>query len=141
MRPWAAGCGLAAAGTGLAAGGAFNAIRAGAGAGSVATEAAAATGARDIAVIGRQADTEIAENWAGHEVLNLPPKEWSIPKNDEWVQSVIDRKMDVYVGSNPTFENMWDVVKNRPTVFSRELSQFRAAGYTWDGWTLRAPGG
>jgi hypothetical protein len=76
---------------------------------------------------------------AGHEVLDLAPAEWSLAANDRWVVSVIARKMDVYVGSNPTFENVWNVEKSRPTVFGRELSQFLEAGYQWDGWYLRAP--
>lgn len=49
--------------------------------------------------------------------------------------------MDVYVASNPTWENMWDAVNARSTVFGRELSQFTNAGYTWDGWTMMPPGG
>lgn len=110
--------------------------------GSSASSAASGVATEDTtAVIGRQVDTEIAKDWAGHEVLDLPAEEWSIPKNDAWVRSVIDRKMDVYVGSNPTFENLWDPTAGRSTVFGRELNQFLDAGYTWDGWTLRAPGG
>lgn len=53
---------------------------------------------------------------------------------------VIDRKLDVYVGSNPTWENLWDADYSRPTVFGRELRQLIDAGYTWDGWTLKPPG-
>jgi hypothetical protein len=60
---------------------------------------------------------------------------------DEWVLSVVDRKMPVYVGSNPTWENLWDVENDRPTIFARELGQFTKAGYTWDGWTMMPPGG
>jgi hypothetical protein len=55
---------------------------------------------------------------------------------------VIDRKMGVYVASNPTWDNLWDVVNARPTVFARELGQFTRAGYTWDGdWNMLPPGG
>lgn len=93
-----------------------------------------------VAVIGRQADTAVAKDWAGHEVLDLPANEWSIAKNDQWVQGVIDRKMSVYVGSNPTWENVWDAANGRTTVFGRELQQFQNAGYTWDGWYLVPPG-
>jgi hypothetical protein len=39
--------------------------------------------------IGGQADTAVAKGWAGHEVLDLPAKEWSIAGNDQWVQSVV----------------------------------------------------
>jgi hypothetical protein len=68
------------------------------------------------AVIGRQADTAVAKNWPGHEVLDLPANEWTLAKNDQRVQGVIDRKMPVYVGSNPTWPNLWDAVAGRPTV-------------------------
>ncbi len=93
------------------------------------------------AVIGRQADTAIAREWKGYEVLDLPPAQWSLEANDQWVKSVIDRKMAVYVGSNPVGVNIWDVGERRPTVFARELKQFEDAGYTWDGWTLVPPAG
>jgi len=81
----------------------------------------------------------VAKDWPGHEVLDIP--DWSIAKNDQWVQSVIDRKMDVYVGSPTTWSNLWDAAAGRSTVFGRELQQFLDAGYTWDGWTLIPPGG
>ncbi|HXC76894.1 MAG TPA: hypothetical protein VNU19_07575, partial [Candidatus Acidoferrum sp.] len=107
-------------------------------------EAAAETAGnaeRTTAVIGRQADTAVAKDWAGHEVLDLPANEWSIAKNDQWVQSVVDRKMPVYVGSPTTWPNLWDATAGRTTVFGRELQQFTNAGYTWDGWTMVPPGG
>jgi hypothetical protein len=77
----------------------------------------------------------------GHEVLDLPANEWTLTKNDQWVQSVIDRKMPVYVGSNTTWSNLWDAAAGRQMVFGRELGQFTDAGYTWDGWTLVPAGG
>jgi len=109
-------------------------------------ETAASTAARvapeaekTIAVIGRLPDTAVAKNWPGYEVLDLP--EWTIARNDQWVQSVIDRKMPVYVGSNPSWGNVWDAAAGRTTVFGRELGQFTSAGYTWDGWSMLPPGG
>ncbi|MCR6649330.1 MAG: hypothetical protein NVV70_14750 [Cellulomonas sp.] len=81
----------------------------------------------------------MAKNWPGYEVLDLP--EWTIARNDQWVQSVIDRKMPVYVGSNPSWGNVWDAAAGRTTVFGRELGQFTSAGYTWDGWSMLPPGG
>ncbi len=36
----------------------------------------------NVAVIGRQADTAVANDWAQHEVLDLPNSEWTIAKND-----------------------------------------------------------
>jgi hypothetical protein len=106
----------------------------------VAAEGATASATDDIAVIGRQADTAAANGWAGHETLDLPANEWTLGKNDAWVHSVVERKMDVYVGSNTTWENLWDATNARPTVFGRELQQFTDAGWRWDGWYLRAPG-
>lgn len=93
---------------------------------------------KTTAVIGRLPDTSVAKGWAGHEVLDIP--DWTIAKNDAWVKSVMDRKMPVYVGSNPTWVNIWDAAAGRTTVFGRELQQFTKAGYTWDGWTLVPPG-
>lgn len=90
------------------------------------------------AVIGRLPDTAAAKGWPGHEVLDIP--NWTIAKNDKWVQSVIDRKMPVYVGTALTFDNLWDMANARPTVLAREISQLTNAGYTWDGWLL-PPGG
>jgi len=52
----------------------------------------------------------------------------------------VDRKMSVYVGSNPTWENVWDSAEARPPQFAVELRQFTGAGYRWDGWYLRPPG-
>ena len=94
---------------------------------------------KPIAVIGRLPDTAVAADWPGHEVLDIP--NWTPEKNDAWVQSVIDRGLDVYVGSNPTPDNLFDTVAGRQRPFGRELDQFEGIGYTWDGWMLRAPGG
>jgi RHS repeat-associated protein len=93
-------------------------------------EREAPSGAKAIAVIGRQSDTEIAKNWPGHEVLDLP--NWSLEKNDEWVRGVIAQKQPVYVASNFDFNNIWDIEKGRDRVFYREYKQLTAAGYTWD---------
>ena len=105
-------------------------------------EQQASGGAVDpVAVVGRQADTAVAQDWAGHEVLNLPADQWSIQANDQWVRSVIDRNMNVYAASNPTWENLWDATAGRPTVFARELQQLTDAGYQWQGYSLVPPGG
>jgi hypothetical protein len=90
-------------------------------------------------VIGRRWDTAVAKDWPGHEVLDIT--DWSVAKNDQWVQSIIGRKMPVYVASPATWSNLWDAAKNRPTVFGRELRQLSEAGYTWNGYTLMPPGG
>ncbi len=110
-----------------------------AGAADAAGDAAGPVASKPIAVIGRLPDTAVAANWPGHEILDIP--DWTPEKNDEWDQSVIDRGLDVYVASNPTPENLFDTVAGRQRPFGRELDHFEAAGYTWDGWMLRAPGG
>lgn len=104
-----------------------------------ATAAADAGAGKTVAVIGRLPDTSVAKGWAGHEILDIP--DWTIAKNDQWVQSVVDRKMPVYVGSPTTWPNLWDATAGRTTVFGRELQQFTNAGYTWDGWAMVPPGG
>lgn len=95
----------------------------------------------NVAVIGRQWDTAVAQDWPGHEVLNLPNGEWSIEANDKWVASVAERGMDVYTASPLTYENLWDQEAMRETVYARELRMFQSDefGYTWDGDYLRAP--
>ena len=104
---------------------------------SVAAEGEAS---ENVAVIGRQGDTAVAQDWPGHEVLNLPQGEWSIDANDKWVASVADRGMDVYTASPLTEENLWDSEEMRETVYARELRMFQEDyGYGWDGDYLRAP--
>ncbi len=61
--------------------------------------------------------------------------------NDAWVQSVIDRKLTVYLASPTTWSNLWNAPVGRETVLSRELRQLTVAGYTWDGMTMIPPGG
>jgi hypothetical protein len=74
-------------------------------------------------------------------VLDLPANKWTVTRNDQWVDSVVERKMPVYVGSPTTWENMWDAAAGRSTVFGRELQQFTDAGYTWrNDWTMLPPG-
>lgn len=80
----------------------------------------------DIKVIGRLEDTAVARGWAGHDVLNIT--DWTIKKNDQWVQQGIKNKQDFYTAS-PENGNLWDPVANRETVFSRELRQVKEAEY------------
>ena len=91
----------------------------------------------DIPVIGRQVDTNVAKDWPGHRILADP--NWTLAKNDEWIQQIITRRERVYVGSPQNRSNVWDSVNNRETVFGRELRQLQEAGYTWDGDYLIPP--
>ena len=85
----------------------------------------------EVVVIGRQVDTAVAKNWTGHNVLDI--QNWTIPRNDAFMQSVIQNKQKVYLGTPQTRATLWDAKNARPTVFSRELDQLKAAGYTQQG--------
>ena len=95
----------------------------------------AAGAADDIYVIGRQVDTAVAKDWAGHKILDIP--NWTLKKNDAWVQGIIDSRAKVYIGTPQT---LWDAANSRPTVFARELEQLRAAGYKQVGDYMHPPG-
>ncbi len=84
-----------------------------------------------VAVIGRLPDTEVANGWTSHDVLSVP--DWTLAKNDAWVNRVIENRQTVYVGSPLTHENLWDSVNDRPTVLAREIRMFTDAGYSWSG--------
>lgn len=94
--------------------------------------------ADDIYVIGRQVDTAVAKDWAGHKILDIP--NWTLKKNDAWVQGIIDSRAKVYIGTPQTPKTLWDAANNRPTVFARELEQLRAAGYKQVGDYMHPPG-
>ncbi len=94
-------------------------------------------GPNDIVVIGRQADTAVAKQFPGHNVLDIPQKDWSPAVNDRWLQQAIDQKNTVYVGS-PTAGNLKHA-DGSPTVFARELQQLTDAGYTRVGDNLIPP--
>jgi RHS repeat-associated protein len=97
-----------------------------------------ARNADEIYVIGRRWDTVIAKDWPGHKILDIP--DWSLAKNDEWVQKIIDQRAKVYVGSPMTKDQLVDALTNDPTVFARELRQFESAGYRKVGDYLIPPG-
>jgi hypothetical protein len=94
------------------------------------------TKSADIKVLGRLEDTKVARDWGGHDVLNI--KDWTIKKNDQWVQQGINNKQDFYTAS-PIKGNLWDKAANRETVFSRELNQIKGAGYIKKGDTYVHP--
>jgi uncharacterized protein YukE len=89
-----------------------------------------------VPVLGRLDDTSVARNWPGHSVLDLP--NWTIDKNREWIQSIVDQRGRVYVGS-PLEHNLWNHARNEPTVFAQELQQLREAGYRRVGDYLEPP--
>ena len=82
----------------------------------------------EIAVIGRLPDTEAAQQWIDHEVLISSV--WKPALNDAWVRGIIESRKTVYVGSPLTYENLWRVARNRPTVLAREIRMLTDAGYS-----------
>jgi RHS repeat-associated protein len=95
--------------------------------------------AGDIVVLGRQVDTNVAKNWSGHAVLDLPADEWSIAVNDKFVEAVVRQRRRVYLASPINAANVFDPVAGRSTVFGRELDQFLDAGYRRRGDYLEPP--
>lgn len=69
----------------------------------------------------------VAKDWVGHSVLDIP--DWSLAKNDAFIQKIIDQRATVYLGSPQTEATLWDLANNRMTVFARELEQLKASGY------------
>jgi RHS repeat-associated protein len=80
-----------------------------------------------IYVLGRQIDTAVAKDWIGHRILDI--KDWTLAKNDAFINKIISEKAVVYLGSPQTKSTLWDAANNRMTVFARELQQLTAAGY------------
>ncbi|MBL0318687.1 MAG: hypothetical protein IPP74_05280 [Alphaproteobacteria bacterium] len=85
--------------------------------------------ANNIKVIGRLTDTEVAKDWVGHEVLDIP--EWSIEKNMQWVDSGIENGQTFYLAS-PIEGNTIQTggsFAGQPTVMAREIKRLEKAGY------------
>ena len=93
---------------------------------------------KKIKVIGRRPDTAVARDWPGHDVLDLPNKEWTPERNEQWVGEGIANKYPFYKASPETKENIWrnDGTK---TVYAQELDRIRAAGYREEGDYLLSP--
>jgi hypothetical protein len=110
-------------------------------------------------VIGRLPDTQVASEWDGYQKQELQANPnanefwqqehdrgatdlepgWSPENNDAWVQSIIDQRLSVYLGS-PEAGNLVDPKRgDAPTVYKTELDKFRAAGYTQVGDYLVPP--
>ncbi|GAQ55183.1 tRNA3(Ser-specific nuclease WapA precursor [Streptomyces acidiscabies] len=89
-----------------------------------------------IPVIGRLPDTSVAGEWPGYRKLIADP--WTLGKNDAWIQSIINHRGTVYVGT-PTSGTYWNDERVEPTVFAREIQQLLQAGYRWSGDYLVPP--
>jgi hypothetical protein len=92
---------------------------------------------RDLMVIGRKPDALVAENWSGHQILNIPDTEWTFSVNDSWVQGGIDRGATFYLGSPQNARSL--ARAGGESVFARELNQLRKAGYKQIGDLLVPP--
>ena len=57
-----------------------------------ASRLAKVTKSTDIKVLGRLEDTKVARDWDGYDVLNI--KDWTIKKNDQWVEQGIKNKQE-----------------------------------------------
>ncbi len=88
---------------------------------------------KDIKVIGRLEDTSVARNWKGHDVLNDP--NWTLSKNDAWVNAGIKNKQDFYIASPISEKNLISSNPKYPgeTVFAREIRMLKEAGYVQKG--------
>ncbi|MDG4857026.1 hypothetical protein P8605_02430 [Streptomyces sp. T-3] len=89
-------------------------------------------------VIGRLPDTTVGGKWLNFRKLALHRNRWTIEKNDAWIQSIINQRGTVYVAS-PTRGNYWNVRRQEPSVFAREVQQLLQAGYSWRGDHLIPP--
>ncbi len=89
-----------------------------------------------IPVIGRLPDTSVGGEWPGYRKLIANP--WNLDKNDAWIQSIINHRGTVYVGT-PTSGTYWNKDRVEPSVFAREIQQLLQAGYRWSGDYLVPP--
>ncbi len=106
-------------------------------------------------VIGRLDDTTVAREWEGHAVIDLranpnanevwaeahaagelrpdgrPVTEpgWSPELNAEWIDSIVDSSAIVYLGSEPTGDNLLSGDHEHSSVFAGEITQLEHAGY------------
>lgn len=88
-------------------------------------------------VIGRLDDTAAGAE-LGMRRLNDP--DWTINVNDAWVQGGINARKPFYLGSEISFKNLRSGDPVFPkTVFFRELSQLRDAGYVRQGDSMVPP--
>ena len=85
--------------------------------------------AKSIYVIGSKADALVAKNWPGHKVLDVPKEGWSPQMNRAFIQSAIDSKSPVYLGSPQIRDTLLNKQTGRPTIFDVELNQLMDAGY------------
>ena len=87
------------------------------------------SGKDTIAVIGARGDTLVAGSWDGHEILDLP--DYSEPKNEKWIEGVIQKKQAVYLGSEINDVTLSKGQLGGETQYAKELNQLLKGGYTF----------
>jgi hypothetical protein len=66
-------------------------------------------------------------------VLDLPKEDWSLAKNDAWVQGGIDRGAPFMPASEPNPSTVFNPSRGELSVFGRELRQIFNGGYDIQG--------
>ena len=108
-----------------------------------------------LPVIGRRWDTAVAKEWQGHHVIDLRANPnanqaweeaylrgdkrpdgnpvtapgWSPELNEDWIDSIIENRAPVYLGSNPEGGSLWNKDLNQPSVFADEVNRLKSRGY------------
>jgi hypothetical protein len=109
-------------------------------------------------VIGALDDTKVARDWEGHAVIDIDQRAnpnanevwaeahargdlrpddgrpvtepgWSPELNKEWINSIVNNRAIVYLGSEPAGDNLLSRDHKHPSVFSNEINQLQDAGY------------
>ncbi|MFY1668878.1 polymorphic toxin-type HINT domain-containing protein [Plantactinospora sp. WMMB334] len=91
-----------------------------------------------IPVIGRWPENAVVREWPGHAFFDIPRPMWNAQFNDAWIQSIVNQRGTVYVGSL-TKGNYWHKGRHEPSTFAREIQQLLDNGYRWQGDHLVPP--
>jgi len=84
---------------------------------------------RRVTPLGRTWDIEAAKELGGFRVLDLPPGEWSLERNYEWLMEAIKNGDVFYLAFPVTEGNLWNPKRGDVTVYLRELYLLLQAGY------------
>ena len=79
---------------------------------------------RQTTVLGTRADTLVAKDWPGHNVLDIP--DWTLQKNIKWLDSATRRGDDIYLATDPS-------QARSGSVFQQELRYLEFKGYVQEG--------
>lgn len=84
---------------------------------------------RRVTTLGRTWDIEAAKELGGFRVLDLPPGQWSLDRNYEWLMEAVMNGDVFYLASPVTKANLWNLKRGDITVYTRELYLLLQAGY------------